>query len=462
MRARRFLPGAALLVIAGVAGLRQSARAAACVPISGGVKANNWYCDPFQSPSDVEVDGDEPLVPSFPDAANRYAVIAYRFSDKTRVLRLHGKFAAARFETLNVELFKTDTTGLYTRVGNVVINDHDAQNENRRGCKVSLDDNCGPDLVAASGCNPATSANPQACIGSPYEVAFVDAASADAWKSLHPGEIINVIPLAAPPATVSVVRVAWRLADGGSAKAPAVSWENTSGAVVSGPTAPDLQNAFTEEDVTLGATPCGSNGCAIETYHIDPGPGQLHNFATEYLGATLALLNASTDVVVFKFRAPDSASGYPITPLSNGDDVRYWSGCLGYATTTTITSPDLGCTRDADVATPADGYERIVIGPAVDVACPGKGTISLADCAASRRHHYITWGALPTSTNRVFLYRNVITSPAFPGSAISIPACISSPSSCPPNSGYIGSWAPRGKHCTLSTYLSSPASCEAF
>ena len=39
-------------------------RAAACVPVNGASKADNWYCDPFQSPPDVEVDGTEPLVPS--------------------------------------------------------------------------------------------------------------------------------------------------------------------------------------------------------------------------------------------------------------------------------------------------------------------------------------------------------------------------------------------------------------
>ncbi|MFN7955469.1 MAG: hypothetical protein U0610_27340 [bacterium] len=448
--------GAAMLVAP------RRAAAAACVPINGGSAASNWYCDPFQTPSDVEVDGDEPLVPSYPDAANRYAVLAYKFTDKSKVLRLHGAFRDARFENLNVELFKTASTGLYTRVANIAVNDHDTQNENRRGCKPSIDANCGPDLVAASGCNPATSSNPQACIGSPYEVALVDAASAAAWKSLHPGETINVIPLAAPPATVTVVRVAWRLANGGTAKAPTVSWESTSGVVVSGPVAPDLQNDFTEEDVTLGATPCGSKGCVTETYHIDPGPGQLHNFATEYLGSTLAMLNASTDVVVYKFRSPDSAIGYPSASLAGTEDVRYWSACLGYATTTTITSPDLGCTRDQDGTTPADGYERVVIGPDVNVSCPGHGTIRLAACAQSRQHHYVTWGALGTATNRVFIYRNVQTSPAFPGSAITIPACVSWPSSCPSAAGYIGSWAPRGKHCTLDTYLSSPASCEAW
>lgn len=437
-------------------------RAAACVPVNGASKADNWYCDPFQSPPDVEVDGTEPLVPSFPDASTRYAVLAYKFTDKTRVLRLHGTFASARFENLNVELFKTDSSGLYTRVANVVLNDHDAEDETRPECNPAIDDDCGPDLVASSGCNPSTSSNPKACVGSHYEVALVDAAAAAAWKSLHPGETINVIPIAAPPANVTAVRVAWRVAEGGTSKAPTVSWETTAGAVVSGPPAPDLQNAFTEENVALGTAPCKTAGCAVETYHVDPGPGQVHNFATEYLGATLALQNASTDVVVLKFRAPRSSTTYPTSPLTGAEDLRYWSGCLGYETTTTITSPTLGCTRDRDVATPADGYERIVIGPSAKVACPGKGTITLAACAKARRHHYIAWGTVSKSTNRVFLYRNVMTNPSFPGWALAVPDCLTAPGSCPAASGFIGSWAPRGKHCTVSTYLSSPASCEAF
>lgn len=436
--------------------------AAPCVPITGASKADNWYCDPFVTPSDVEVDGTEPLVPSFPDAATRYAVLAYKLTDKTRVLRLHGTFASARFENLNVELFATDVTGLYTRVGNVVLDDHDAEDESRPECSPALDDDCGPDLLAASGCNPATSTNPKGCVGSRYEVALVDAASAAAWKNLHPGEVINVVPLSSTLAPVSAVRVTWRVADGGTAKAPTVSWESTAGAVVSGLPAPNLQSAFTEENVALGVAPCKTSGCAIETYHIDPGPGQVHNFATEYLGATLALLNTSTDVVVLKFRAPRSATTYPTAPLTDAEDLRYWSGCLGYTTTTTLTSASLGCSRDRDVATPADGYERIVVGPNVKVACPGKGTVSLAACAKARRHHYVTWGTVSKSTNRVFLYRNVMTNPAFPGWAVPVPDCLASPGSCAAASGYIGSWAPRGKHCTLSTYLSSPASCEAF
>jgi hypothetical protein len=452
----------ACVAILAVAVSSRPARAAACVPVSGASRADNWYCDPFQSPPDVEVDGAEPLAPSFPDAATRYAVLAYKFTDKTRVLRLHGTFASARFENVNVEFFETDVTGLYTRVGNVVVNDHDAEDEARPECDPALDDDCGPDLVASSGCNPATSSNPKACVGGHYEVALVDAASVAAWKSLHPGETLDVIALGSPVASVTAVRVTWRVADGGTAKAPTVSWETTAGAVVSGPAAPDLQHAFTEESVKLGATPCRTSGCAVETYHIDPGPGQVHNFATKYLGSTIALLDASTDAVVLKFRAPRSAIGYPAAPLTDTEDLRYWSGCLGYATTTTLTSPSLGCSRDRDVATPADGYERIVIGPSVKVACPGKGTISLAACAKARRHHYLAWGTASKSTDRVFLYRNAMTNPGYPGWALGVPDCLASPGSCPAASGYIGSWAPRGKHCTLSTYSSSPASCEAF
>ncbi len=447
--------GAALLLTPRRAG------AAACVPIGGSTSAGNWYCDPFVADGSVEVDGTEPLVPSFPDAATRYAVIAYKFKDKTKVLRIHGSFASARFENLNVELFTT-TGSLYTRVGNVVINDYDQQNESRRGCKLTIDANCGPDLVAASGCNPATSPNPAACHGDPYEVALVDAASATAWKNLHANQIITVIPIQAPPADVTAVRVAWRVANGGNASAPGISWETTAGAGTSGPAAPDLQNDFAPETVTLGVAPCGTSNCAFETYHIDPGPGQLHNYATEYVGATVKLLNASTDVVVLKFRAADSAINYPATAFDTTDDFRYWSACLGYDTTTTITSPTLGCSRDQDnpLGTPADGYERVVIGPETNVSCPGMGTVSLATCAQSRRHHYVSWGSLSTSTNRVFLYRNVMTNPAFPGAANQIPACTGN--SCLPASSYVGSWAPRGKHCALSTYLSSPASCEAF
>ena len=54
----------ACVAILAVAVSSRPARAAACVPVSGASRADNWYCDPFQSPPDVEVDGAEPLAPS--------------------------------------------------------------------------------------------------------------------------------------------------------------------------------------------------------------------------------------------------------------------------------------------------------------------------------------------------------------------------------------------------------------
>jgi hypothetical protein len=185
-----------------------------------------------------------------------------------------------------------------------------------------------------------------------------------------------------------------------------------------------FDNELGDQVPDSGQSPCGRFGSG----------GFLSNLDNAYLYAFIS--RGFGPIAVFHATAPTFADTYPAAPvMPSGAQLRYWSFCQNDP----FTQRYVGCRRDDQVATDADGDFTVVVSQPGDwpdaarAACP----------AAS----WIPWGPQPQG---VMIYRHMLPDPSF-AEAIQNVAYGSEPQQMGtyyPAGGYFDEWqAVAGEYC---------------
>lgn len=144
-------------------------------------------------------------------------------------------------------------------------------------------------------------------------------------------------------------------------------------------------------------------------------------------------------VSVFQFKPPTFSNTHAgVGSFDGSQEVRYWSLCLGGAST--VTSE---CLADSNARVAPDGLVHVVVGPK-----------AVAEAARKRGYNFIHRDRFLVP---LVLYRNLLTRPGFSGDFANVPLWTTEMAADEPfqAQGYLGDYGPSGTYCPVAEFLSN-------
>lgn len=192
-------------------------------------------------------------------------------------------------------------------------------------------------------------------------------------------------------------------------------------------------------------------------FYALPGSAMYPNMNNRYL-AGLFRFSGGAEVGVIRFKAPT----YPktragIESMSGQEDVRYWSLCLGGATTMTRE-----CIADEELMISNDGYVNVVIGP----GNAGDGPGSFAAEVREKGLNYLGRGKLWVS---IVLFRTFLPRVDFAGNTLNLKMWPGAEEDIPEDAEetysaryQIGDYGPDGVQCSIEEFRKNYCGMNLF
>jgi hypothetical protein len=184
----------------------------------------------------------------------------------------------------------------------------------------------------------------------------------------------------------------------------------------------------------------------ISFYRVS-GADLIPNAVSAYLLARLANPDEGT-LTLLGFTLPSFPDTYdqPDTPLMGHEDVRYMALCV-HGLVSTLTSE---CLADDELQLKQDsqGFVTVVVGPEVS---------TVRAVAQARGHHYLSWQELAAP---LLIYRQILPRADFAGSVERVPVFDPGVDRAAQRAElFMGTYAPTGVVCKVSTFLENASAC---